>query len=112
MSAVEPTPEQEQRAKWDLLLAEIELRQQQIRSERPKWDLMLADLELRQQQIRSEQPKLDLLLADLELRQEQIRSERQDVRLAVWPILIQSVLVAAALLATGVAIGRFALFHT
>jgi hypothetical protein len=58
MSATTPLPtaEQQQRAKWDLLLTDLELRQEQIRNlrthEPTKSALLLADLELRHEQIR------------------------------------------------------------
>ena len=51
-----PTPEQEQRARWDLLLLDLELRSEQVREirryEPAKWDLLLLDIAARSEQVR------------------------------------------------------------
>ena len=50
-----PSDEQRQRAKWDLLLLDIEQREQlrQLKSYEPaKWDLLLLDIEQRAEQVR------------------------------------------------------------
>jgi hypothetical protein len=48
-----PSAEEQARAKWDLLLNDIELRMEEIRQLKgAKWDLLLRDLELRAEQVR------------------------------------------------------------
>lgn len=70
-----PTPEQEQRAKWDLLLADIEYRQEQLR----------------------------LARRDSEYRQDQMSQARQDMWFKPWQVAFAGMTAGAALFAAGAA---------
>lgn len=87
MSATTPLPtdEQRQRAKWDLLLADLEYRQDQMR-------LARADLDHRQSQMRLSGTQDDRL--------------RQEMRLAPWVLVAGSTTAGAALFAAAFAFAK------
>jgi len=85
MSAAAPSPttEQEARAKWDLLLQDLEYRAEQLRS-------------IRQ---------------DQDFRRQQMTGIRQDIAFKPWQIAFAGMTSGAALLGAGVLLGRFFLLH-
>ena len=64
--------------------------------QRAKWDLVLADLEYRQEQLR-------LARKDIDYRDDQVRQTRQDMQWKPWQVAFSAMTAGAALFAAGAA---------